>query len=187
MFQIFYTYIEAQFHSKIKAIQTDGGGEFRSLTTFIQTHGIQHRLTCPHTSQQNGIVERKHRHIVETGLTLLAHASMPLHFWEDAFFTAVFLINRPPTSALSGDIPVTKLFNKVLDYTLLRVFGCLCFPCLRPYNSHKLDFRSKPCTFLGYSDKYKGYKCISNYGRLFISRNVRFRIYFPFAKKSEGV
>jgi hypothetical protein len=46
-------------------------------------------VSCPHTSQQNGIAERKHRHLVETGLALLAHSSLPLHFWDEAFLTVL--------------------------------------------------------------------------------------------------
>jgi hypothetical protein len=42
-------------------------------------------VSCPHTHQQNGAIERKHRHIVETGLALLSHAHLPLKFWDDAF------------------------------------------------------------------------------------------------------
>jgi hypothetical protein len=59
--------------------------------------GISHRLSCPYTHQQNGAVERKHCHVVETGLALLSHASIPLTYWDDAFQTAYFLINRLPT------------------------------------------------------------------------------------------
>lgn len=59
--------------------------------------GIFYRLSCPHTHQQNGAVERKHRHLVETGLALLSHSSVPLVHWEDAFHTACYLINRLPT------------------------------------------------------------------------------------------
>jgi histone deacetylase 1/2 len=61
-------------------MQTDGGGEFQNLKSYFTQHGIVHRLTCPHTHHQNGSVERKHRHVVETGLTLLAQAQMPLKF-----------------------------------------------------------------------------------------------------------
>lgn len=88
-FMHFKTHVENQLDHKIKIIQTDGGGEFQALTSFLQTHGIIHRLSCAHTSQQNGVVEIKHRHIVDMGLSLLAHASMPLSFWDEAFSTAV--------------------------------------------------------------------------------------------------
>jgi hypothetical protein len=47
-------------------------------------------VSCPHTHQQNGVAKRKHHHIVETGLTLLAHAFVPFYYWSDAFTTACF-------------------------------------------------------------------------------------------------
>ena len=65
---------------KIKALQTDHIREYLStqFTKFFVTHGITHRFSCPYTHQQNRRVERKHRHIVETGLAMLARASLPL-------------------------------------------------------------------------------------------------------------
>ncbi|GAU51364.1 hypothetical protein TSUD_383580 [Trifolium subterraneum] len=73
----------------------DGGGEFKPVQKCALEAGIQFRMSCPYTSQQNGRAERKHRHIAELGLTLLAQANMPLSFWWEAFSTAVYLINRP--------------------------------------------------------------------------------------------
>jgi hypothetical protein len=63
------------------------------------TH-FAHRLSCPHTHQQNSAIERKHRYIVEVGLSLLANASMPQSFWAEAFQIATFLINHLPTPML---------------------------------------------------------------------------------------
>lgn len=64
--------VENLFFHKIKQLQTDNGGEYLSHTfkSFLDTNGIFHRLTCPHTSKQNGISKRKHRHIIETGMSL---------------------------------------------------------------------------------------------------------------------
>lgn len=130
-------------------------------------------------------MERKHTHIVDIGLTLLSQASLPLSFWDDAFSTAFYLINRLPSTALNGVCPVTKLFNTIPDYNFLKVFGCRCYPCLRPYNTNKLSFRSSPCLFLGYSNQHKGYKCLASDGRLYISRHVTFdETCFPFTLKS---
>lgn len=67
---------------------------------------------CPHTSAQNGRIERKHRHITEMGLTLLAQATMPLTFWLDAFSTAIYIINRLPTPVLNNLSPYKKAFMK---------------------------------------------------------------------------
>lgn len=70
--------VENQFERQIKQLRSDWGGEFQAFTNLVQEHGIFFHHSCPHTSEQNGRAERKHRHIVETGLTLLAQAKMPL-------------------------------------------------------------------------------------------------------------
>ena len=80
VFQQFKTMVELQLNHKIKNVQSDWGGEYKPFTTFLSNHGITHRLICPHTHHQNGVVERKHRHIVELGLTLLHHPFLPLAF-----------------------------------------------------------------------------------------------------------
>jgi histone deacetylase 1/2 len=78
IFQRFQTLVVRQFSLKIKSVQTDWGGEYRKLNKFFQTIGIHHWLICPHTHEQNGTVERRYRHIVKTGLTLLGQCSAPL-------------------------------------------------------------------------------------------------------------
>uniref|UniRef100_A0A151UG14 Retrovirus-related Pol polyprotein from transposon TNT 1-94 n=1 Tax=Cajanus cajan TaxID=3821 RepID=A0A151UG14_CAJCA len=163
-----------QFQLPIKALQTDWGGEFCPFTTYLNDVGIQHRLICPHTHHQNGVVERKHRHIVELGLTLLVEADLPMQFWDYAFLTSVYLINRLPSSSIQNEVPYQKLFNNTPDYHFLKVFGCACFPHLRPYNRTKLQLRSQECLFLGYSTSHKGYKCLAADGRLYISKDVIF-------------
>jgi histone deacetylase 1/2 len=174
IFKQFKTMAELQLGHSLKTLQTDWGGEFRPFTSYLTDHGIIHRLICPHTHHQNGVVERKHRHVVDLGLTLLSQASFPITYWDHAFLTAVHLINRLPTASLSFKIPYTILFNKNPDFTFFRVFGCACFPLLRPYNAHKFDFRSHECIFLGYSNTHKGYKCLSPTGRVYISKDVLF-------------
>ncbi|KAD2393896.1 hypothetical protein E3N88_40873 [Mikania micrantha] len=173
---------ERQFNTKLKSIQSDWGGEFRNLTPFLNNLGIIHRRSCPYTSEQNGIVERRHRHVMETRLTLLAQSHLPQLFWQFAFETDVYLINRLPSRVSSNKSPFEHLFKRQPDYSFLRVFGCQCFPYLRPYNRHKMDFRSTPCVFLGYSPVHHGYRCFDpNSERIYVARHVRFNEHlFPF-------
>jgi histone deacetylase 1/2 len=183
VFLDFQQYVERQFGRKILTMQTDWGGEYEKLNSFFQRVGIVHHVSCPHAHQQNGSAERKHRHIVEVGLALLANASMPLKYWDDAFITATFLINMLPTKVLNFETPTEKLLQVTPNYEPFRVFGCACWPNLRPYNKHKLSFRSKRCVFLGYSPRHKGVKCLDvTIGRVYISRDVVFdENIFPFA------
>ena len=111
-------------------MQTDWGGEYERLNSFFRQIGITHHVSCPHAHQQNGPAERKHRHIVDVGLSLLAHASMPLKFWDEAFLAATYLINRTPSKVINLDTPLEKLFHEKPNYHALRTFGCACWPNL---------------------------------------------------------
>uniref|UniRef100_A0A803NZ12 Integrase catalytic domain-containing protein n=1 Tax=Cannabis sativa TaxID=3483 RepID=A0A803NZ12_CANSA len=109
--QQFKTLVENKFEKKIKALRTDGGGEYQAFSNLVQEHGIEFHHSCPHTSAQNGRAKRKHRHIVKMEPTLLAQAAMPLKYWCDAFHTPVYLINRLPTPILSHKSPHEVLHN----------------------------------------------------------------------------
>lgn len=125
--------------------------------------------------EHNGMAERKHWHIVETGLTLLHQASLPPTYWTYSFATAMYLINRLPSPIIDNNSPYQKLFQKQPNYLKLRVFVCLCFPWLRPYTQHKLDHRSFPCIFLGYSIMQSAYLCLHlATGRIYTSRHVQY-------------
>ena len=108
---------------------------------------------------------------------------MSLKFWDEAFLTAVHIINMLPSRVINNETPMERLLHVKPDYTSLRVFGCACWPNLRPYNNRKLMFRSKQCAFLGYSAQHKGVKCLDiSTGRVYISRDVVFdETKFPFA------
>ena len=130
-------------------------------------------MSCPYTPEQNGKAERKHRHIVELGLSMMFHSNTPLHYWVEAFFTANYIVNLLPSQTKKS--PHERLFQNKPDYSMLRVFGSACYPCLRPVSQHKFDPRSLQCVFLGYNSQYKGYRCLyPPTGKVYISRHVLF-------------
>lgn len=82
--------------------------QFNSLTS----HGFTHQSSCPHTPQQNGVAEWKHRPIVDTTWTILINAHIPLEFWGGTVLKAYYLINRMSSSVLDSEIPHSLSFSK---------------------------------------------------------------------------
>ena len=111
VFKTFKALVENHFSLKIGTLFYDNGGEFLALRQLRADAGISHLTSPPHTPEHNGISERKHRHVVETCLALLTHASMPKSYWSYAFSTATYLINHQPTEVLRMDSPFNKLFG----------------------------------------------------------------------------
>ena len=162
---------------------TYNGGEYIGLRPFLSNHGISHHTTPPHTSEHNGISERRNRHIAETGLALLHHSGIPLTYWPHVMTIAAYLINRLPTPILKYQSTYFKLHNISPDYHKLKCFGCLCFPWIKPYANHKLAPKSVMCVFVGYSADQHAYLCLDpTTGRIYTSRHVKFvESEFPFS------
>ncbi|RVX22875.1 Retrovirus-related Pol polyprotein from transposon RE1 [Vitis vinifera] len=128
----------------------------------MSQHGIIHQSSCAHTPQQNGVAERKNRHLVEATRTLLLHSHVPFRFWGDAVLTTCYLINRMPSSVLHDQIPHSLLFpDQPLYFLPPRVFGCTCFVHILTPGQDKLSARATKCIFLGYSRLQKGHRCYS--------------------------
>ena len=157
--------MKTQFNTQIQILRSDNGGEFvnHDFQTYFQQHGIIHETTCPQTPQQNGVAERKNRHLLETARALLIGAHVPRHHWDDAIVTAVHLINRMPSSVLTFKTPLQVLTqHRPLPSVLVltpRIFGCVAFVHLHKNQCSKLDPCALRCVFVGYATHQKGYRC----------------------------
>ncbi|EOY25713.1 Uncharacterized protein TCM_027093 [Theobroma cacao] len=180
----FNAFVQKQFNSAIKSIGTDNAKEL-GLLYFFENTGIVHQLSCVEAHQQNGIVERKHQHILVVARGLLHQSNVPIYFWGDAVLTAVHIINRLPSKVLHNKTPYELLHHKLPSYDHLRVFGCLCFMFTLTQNRKKLDKRATKCIFLGYPNNMKGYKVYDlSANNVLKSRNVIFHEQtFPFRIK----
>jgi IS30 family transposase len=85
---------EVDQEGRLKALRTDHGGEFNSIsfTIFCNEQGIKHYTTTPYSPQQNGVVERRNQSVVEMARCMLKSKGVPTKYWEEAVTTAVYLL-----------------------------------------------------------------------------------------------
>ena len=90
---------------KVKAIRSDGGGEYMSneFKKYLEEHGIHHQATTAYSPQQNGVAERMNRTLGNLVLSMLHHKNIGKEFWAEALDTAVYVRNR----VTSRGLPVT--------------------------------------------------------------------------------
>ncbi|KAL0655138.1 hypothetical protein Bca4012_075722 [Brassica carinata] len=149
---------EKQFGHCVKAVRSDNGTEFMVLKPYFVENGIHLQTSCVDTPQQNGLVERKHRHILNIAWACLFQAKLPIDFWGESIMTAAHIINRTPSSVLEGKMPYELLHGKAQAFDLLQVFGCLCYAHRRARDKDNFGDRSCKCIFVGYPFGTKGWK-----------------------------
>jgi Reverse transcriptase (RNA-dependent DNA polymerase)/Integrase core domain/gag-polypeptide of LTR copia-type/GAG-pre-integrase domain len=190
IFKNFYTMVENQFGTTIKMLRSDNGTEYTNneLQLFLQRKGISHQTSCVGTPQQNGVAERKNRHLLEVTRALLFSANMPKEYWAVAVRTACYLINRLPSRILGFKSPLEKLYDRKIGISHIKVFGCICY--VHAQEGNKLDPRAHKCVFIGYSSTKKGYICFNpDTQKTFISRDVTFnenKMFFGSGSSRQG-
>lgn len=164
----------AHFNSRISRFRCDNGGEYLSNEFFFKEKGLQYELTMRYTPQQNRVSERMNRNILNKARCMLLNSKLSKSFWSEAVKTAVYLINRTPTSALKMTVPATLWYGEMPKLQKLKVFGCVAYLRLpAEVIAGKFDSREKKCFMVGYC--LNGYRLWCPEERLIIlGRDVKF-------------
>ncbi len=103
----FKAMVEKEKGVSIKCLRSDGGGEYFSneFSDYLKEHRIQRKYSCSYSPQQNGVAERKYRHIAEIARAMLNQKNLPNYFWAETVATTVYIMNRTPTTAVHGMTP----------------------------------------------------------------------------------
>nr|CAE05707.2 OSJNBb0065J09.3 [Oryza sativa Japonica Group] len=112
-FKDFYAFVRNQFNTCVKIIRTDNGKEYvnNEFGSFLSIEGILHQTSCPDTPPQNGVAEKKNRHILEVARSLMYTMNVPKFLWSEAVMTATYLINRTPSRILGMKAPYEMVFG----------------------------------------------------------------------------
>nr|GEZ01381.1 hypothetical protein [Tanacetum cinerariifolium] len=139
--------------SPVIIIRTDNGTEFKneSLKEYFDSVGISHQVSSVRTPQQNGVVERRNRTLVEAARTMLIFSRAPLFLWAEAIATACFTKNRSIVHRRFNKTPYELINGKKPDISFLHVFEALCYPKNDREDIGKLGAKGDIGFFIGYS------------------------------------
>jgi hypothetical protein len=168
---------ENQTGERIKVLRSDRGGEFLSgvFAGVCENAGIKRQLTAPYTPQQNGVVERRNRIVVEMARSMLKGMNVPSIFWGEAVRHVVYLLNRLPSKPMGEQTPFEAWNDMKPHLGHLKVFGCLAHVKNPVPHPKKMDDRSKKMVYLGAAEGSKAHRLYDpDLKRVAISRDVVF-------------
>nr|GEV16514.1 retrovirus-related Pol polyprotein from transposon TNT 1-94 [Tanacetum cinerariifolium] len=122
-----------------------------SVKEYFDTVGISHQMYSDRTPQQNGLVKRRNRTLVEAARTMLIFSHAPLFLWAEAIATTCFTQNRSIIHRRFNKTPYELINGKKLDISFLHVFGALCYPKNDREDIRKLGAKGDIGFFIGYS------------------------------------
>ncbi|CAL2246345.1 unnamed protein product [Prunus armeniaca] len=156
-FRKFKAIIELQSGYKIKGLMSDRDGEFLSseFNKYSEEFGIQRQLTVAYSPQQNGVVERKNKTVVEMAKSMLHEKGIPYEFWAVAVNTVVYLLNRCPTKSLKKVTPFEGYTGRKPGIAHLKIFGSPCHVHTPSALRHKLEENSHKCIFFDENGSWK--------------------------------
>ncbi|KAL8132932.1 hypothetical protein AgCh_008421 [Apium graveolens] len=144
----------------VKTLRSDNGTEFKNLIMeeFCKNHGIKQEFSAPGTPQQNGVVERKNRTLIEAARTMLEEAKLPTYFWAETVQTACFTQNATLINK-QGKTPYEMVKKKKPNLKYFHVFGCKCFVLkTHPEQLSKFDLKADEGIFVGYPLSIKAFR-----------------------------
>jgi hypothetical protein len=166
-----------EFELKVKKIRSDNGSEFKNLQVeeYLEEEGIKHEFSAPYTPQQNSVVERKNRTLIDMVRTLLGEFKTSERFWSEAVNTACHAINRVYLHRLLMKISYELLTGNKPNVSYFRVFGSKCYILVKKGRNSKFAPKAVEGFLLGYDSNTKAYRVFNkSSGLVEVSSDVVF-------------
>nr|GEX08881.1 hypothetical protein [Tanacetum cinerariifolium] len=149
----FLRLVQRGLQAQVRVVRTDKGTEFlnQNLHAYFAAEGIHHQTSVARTPEQNGVVERQNRTLVEAARKMLSAAKFPLFFWAEAIATACFTQNRSLIISLHEKTPYHIINDQKLSVKFFYIFGSICYIVRDGQNLDKMKEKGDECIFVGLS------------------------------------
>ncbi|GJV53331.1 retrovirus-related pol polyprotein from transposon TNT 1-94 [Tanacetum coccineum] len=162
--------IQVRLKVLVRRIIIDNGNKFvnHTLSEYYEKVGISHETSVSCSPQQNDVVERRNRTLIEAARTMLIYAKAPLFLWAEAVATTCYTQNRSITHLRHGKTPYELLHDKPPDLSFFHIFGALCYPTNDNENLGKLQPKADIGIFIGYAPTKKAFRIYNRHTRRII-------------------
>ena len=137
-------------------LHTDmGESTSHKIIDYLNTVGISLKTTCPHTPEQNMVIERVWRTIGESAIAMLLTAELSESYWEEARKTACYVYNRSPGAHedVSPISPYQQYYGIVPHVSHLQIFGTKCYAKNPVKDKGNHEQKAWPGIFVGFQDQ----------------------------------
>nr|GEY62321.1 hypothetical protein [Tanacetum cinerariifolium] len=173
----FLMMIQRNIQASVITVRTDRGTEFLNKTpnAFFKEEGIEHQTLTARTPEQNGIVERQNRTLVQAARIMLSASQLLLFFWAEAIATACYTQNRSIIILTHDKTPYHIINDRKPSIKHHYIFGCICYITRDGENLDKMEEKEDQCILVGYYTQSKGYRVYNKRTRMIVeSIHIRF-------------
>nr|GEZ35335.1 retrovirus-related Pol polyprotein from transposon TNT 1-94 [Tanacetum cinerariifolium] len=153
-------------HLNFDTINLLSKNDIVTLHAYFAAEGMQHQTSVARTPEQNGVVERRNRTLVEAARTMLSAAKVPLFFWAEAIATACFTQNRSLVIPRHEKTPYHTINDRKPSVKFFHIFGSVCYIVRDGENLDKMKEKGAECIFVGYSNQSKPYRVFNKRTRV---------------------
>ncbi|GJV60492.1 putative ribonuclease H-like domain-containing protein [Tanacetum coccineum] len=164
----FITGVENLIDQRVKVIRCDNGTEFKNkeMNQFFERKGIKREFSVARTPQQNGVVERKNKTLIEAARTMLYDSKLPTTFWAEVVNTACYVQNRVLVTKPHNKTPYELFLGRKPALGFMRPFGCPVTILNTMDHLGKFDGKADEGLFVGYSINSKSFRVFNSRTRI---------------------
>nr|GEX10256.1 retrovirus-related Pol polyprotein from transposon TNT 1-94 [Tanacetum cinerariifolium] len=166
----FLRLVQRGFQAQVRIVRNEKGTKFlnKTLHAYFASEGILHQTSVARTPEQNGVVERRNRTLMEAARTMLSATKVPLFFWAEVIATPCFTQNRSLVIPRHEKTPYHIINDRKPSVKFFYIFGSLCYIVRDGENPDKMKEKGDACIFVVYSTQSRAYRVFNKRTRVIV-------------------